>query len=116
VTGTDIKKPTLTIDIFYVSSNKYLFVNKRKIFDSHSTTMYFSRYHTFFSKFGEVRRTTYCDVALCLVCPSPQPKMGGSASIVFLCSRMTRSGWWIVDLGERRSRTLAPAPVLGMSE
>jgi hypothetical protein len=34
VTGTDIKKPTLMIDIFYVSLNGYLFVNKGKIFDS----------------------------------------------------------------------------------
>jgi hypothetical protein len=34
VTGTDIKKPTLMIDIFYVSLNDYLFVNKGKIFDS----------------------------------------------------------------------------------
>jgi hypothetical protein len=36
VTGTDIKKPTLTIDIFYVSLNLYLFVNEDegKIFDS----------------------------------------------------------------------------------
>ena len=39
VTGTDIKKPTLTIDIFYVSLNKYLFVNKGKIFDSQVSCM-----------------------------------------------------------------------------
>jgi hypothetical protein len=34
VTGTDIKKSTWTIDIFYVSSNEYLFVNKGKLFDA----------------------------------------------------------------------------------
>jgi hypothetical protein len=34
VTGTDIKKSTLTIVIFHVSLNNYLFVNKGKIFDA----------------------------------------------------------------------------------
>jgi hypothetical protein len=40
VTGTDIKKSTLTIVIFHVSLNNYLFVNKGKIFDAQGSWTY----------------------------------------------------------------------------